>query len=310
MPEENTNRKITTVNVFLSYSSQNHAYADLVVSELHNKHVTLEPNSENMLEHAFRARIEIWRDTKNIEYGDRWPREIDTRLKSCDALITILTSAACQSNWVTYEWCVATDNGDTEAKFIPMMFEDCKPHPKMRSVQQFEARNQLKDWEGLRRKLASLSIPASYDRPEDEALPLAQPEPVQVQEVATEIAKRIAALNTHQLDPDLQQKIAEMAKDFEAVPEPSVTTEDLIDRQIAALSMIESYLSQKGFTRISFERLRRLFGYEEAFLVQLVAANPDKLRMAWLKNPDGHTPRRGLARLGGSKPALRDYVKS
>ncbi|MEM7188888.1 MAG: toll/interleukin-1 receptor domain-containing protein [Pseudomonadota bacterium] len=251
--------------MFLSYASEDHAYADLVIEKLHGSTVKLEPDEDNQLDSAVEAKINVWRDTQNLRFGDDWAEEIDERLKSCHALLTILTPAATQSAYVTYEWCVATDNGAERARFIPMIFKDCKAHPKMRARQQFDARRAAKNWTGLKEYLASLAAPGSFDSPEAEA---------------TDISSA---------------SLAEEQRMVEAAAEDTSSE----DQHSAAIKQIDDYLYRKGFTRISFERLRKLYGYDESFLTALVDKNADKLRFARLKDPSGKGSRMGLARKGG-----------
>jgi len=71
--------------VFISYSSSDQAYVDLLV------------------EHLQAHGLEVWIDARSIDYGSRWPTVIRDHINSCAAFIVVMTPSAEDSEWVGRE---------------------------------------------------------------------------------------------------------------------------------------------------------------------------------------------------------------
>lgn len=105
-------------HVFISYSHQDHDFAQLLRTELQN------------------AGISTWLALENIKPGEDWKGEIDEAIKNSFALIVIISPASDQSKYVTYEWALAYGFG---IPIIPILYKRLnapqKPHPRLESLQ-------------------------------------------------------------------------------------------------------------------------------------------------------------------------------
>ena len=103
-------------HVFISYKHGEDTYRDVVVNLLRNEG------------------INYWYD-KDLSGGQDWRKEIDEAIDSASVLILILTKAATESPYVTYEWTRAYTLG---LQIIPLLFEEHEPanlHPIIKDKQ-------------------------------------------------------------------------------------------------------------------------------------------------------------------------------
>ncbi|MEM9140780.1 MAG: hypothetical protein AAGB15_13225, partial [Pseudomonadota bacterium] len=64
-----------------------------------------------------------------------------------------------------------------------------------------------------------------------------------------------------------------------------------------AVTNIVAYLGRKGFTRVSFQRLEKEFGYPEAFVRDMIRERPGTFQTAFLKDRKSGEELKGLKRL-------------
>lgn len=80
-------------HVFLSYSRQDRARA-------------------SALEESLKARrLGVWRDVRSIEAGTRWSEAIEAGIRSSRGAVVLITPTSTNSEWVTYEYALATGAG-------------------------------------------------------------------------------------------------------------------------------------------------------------------------------------------------------
>lgn len=115
------------MDVFLSYSSTNHIYA------------------QQMQDRLTAAGLKVWQDRGQLQAGDDWRDTIDQGLTACKCIVVILTPSACASSYVTYEWAYAYGQGKT---VIPVVFEECDRHPRLEAWQcEFFTHAQHQPWD-------------------------------------------------------------------------------------------------------------------------------------------------------------------
>jgi len=110
--------------VFISYKCEDLELAKLVESRLEVED------------------FKVWMDGE-IHAGTEWRKEIDKEIKKSIALIVIMTPAAKESEYVTYEWAFACGAG---IRVIPLMFESVKLHPRLEVLQYRDFRNDDLPW--------------------------------------------------------------------------------------------------------------------------------------------------------------------
>lgn len=121
-------------HIFISYKSQQRDYAMQIYEAL--KDWGLDP----------------WLDVQRLQPGSEWANEIDKALKTCQAVLGIMTPESIGSRYVTNEWDMAIVKGKL---FIPLLFEDTDPHYKYIDIQYIDFRNEdkSKSYEILRKRL-------------------------------------------------------------------------------------------------------------------------------------------------------------
>lgn len=141
------------MDVFLSYSSTNHIYA------------------QQMRDRLTEAGLTVWQDQGQLRAGDDWRDVIDHGLSACQCVVVILTPSATVSSYVTYEWAFAYGQGKT---VIPAVFEDCERHPRLEAWQcEIFTHAQHQPWD---RVIARVQEITGKTGPADES-PEASPEP-------------------------------------------------------------------------------------------------------------------------------------
>src|SRR4051794_20309169 len=98
----------TTVNVmttiFLSYSSKDYFFAELLDRRLSEAGITL------------------WRDQGELRAGKDWRQGIERGISDCLAVIVALSDDSAQSSYVTFEWAYALGKGKA---VIPVKLNAC-----------------------------------------------------------------------------------------------------------------------------------------------------------------------------------------
>ena len=69
------------------------------------------------------------------------------------------------------------------------------------------------------------------------------------------------------------------------------------DEDAKMAAQILHYLNSKGFTRVSFKRLKKKYGYSEQGLSDMVSRNRNKFRLTWLRDRKSGRTMQGIARL-------------
>lgn len=100
--------------VFLSYSTDDHIFAELAVTKLK--------------QHG----IELWQDRGQIRAGDNWRNAIDHAIAGSHAVLVALSEASAESSYVTYEWAYAIGKGKP---IIPIRLQACDIHPRLQVTQ-------------------------------------------------------------------------------------------------------------------------------------------------------------------------------
>lgn len=101
-------------NVFLSYSRNDHLFAELATVKLGE------------------GGIRLWRDQGELRPGTDWRNGIERGISDCVALIVALSAASADSSYVTYEWAYALGKG---RPVIPVKLTQCAVHPKLETIQ-------------------------------------------------------------------------------------------------------------------------------------------------------------------------------
>jgi hypothetical protein len=70
--------------IFISYSRQDQTYVDLLVQALESH------------------RLPVWMD-RRINYGSRWPQEIEDHLERCQVFLLVMSPRSKESHWVDVE---------------------------------------------------------------------------------------------------------------------------------------------------------------------------------------------------------------
>jgi len=115
--------------VFISYCHADGDFADIVRSRIQG------------------AGFASWIDLEGLRPGEDWRQEIDQAIRDSVALITILTPAAADSRYVTYEWAFALG---AEVKVIPIVLTPTEIHPRLSALQYLDfTRRETRPWPGL-----------------------------------------------------------------------------------------------------------------------------------------------------------------
>ncbi|MEM6692125.1 MAG: toll/interleukin-1 receptor domain-containing protein [Planctomycetota bacterium] len=116
------------MQAFISYSREDDTFADLMRMKLKE------------------AGIGTWMDV-DTSPGDEWRTRIDDGIKTSDALIVVLSPAACNSPYVTYEWAFAIGYGK---RVIPVLLKPAKFHPRLEEFQYLDFQElRMAPWDKL-----------------------------------------------------------------------------------------------------------------------------------------------------------------
>lgn len=103
-------------HIFLSYSSKDARYM-----------ATMRDNLQ-------RIGYKAWHDPQPRPDQD-WRFVIDDAIRASDAIIVIVSPAAAESVYVTYEWALALGHG---IPVIPVIFKAARMHPRLHSLEHFD----------------------------------------------------------------------------------------------------------------------------------------------------------------------------
>jgi hypothetical protein len=129
------------------------------------------------ISHAARDRQHMLKLRENLLYvgyrpwvdpqpgpGQDWRFAIDDAIRAADALVVIVTPAAAESVYVTYEWATALSRGVT---VIPVIFKTADMHPRLQTLEHFDMtafRDEEQFWDYFTRELRRrLDVPPRPD---------------------------------------------------------------------------------------------------------------------------------------------------
>jgi hypothetical protein len=114
--------------VFISYKREEIEFAELLESKLKE------------------ANFNVWID-RQLRAGTDWREKIDEKIRKSIALIVIMTPAAKESEYVTYEWAFAYGAG---VRVIPLVFKSVKLHPRLEALHYRDFSNEAhQPWDEL-----------------------------------------------------------------------------------------------------------------------------------------------------------------
>lgn len=87
-----------------------------------------------MRENLIRIGYKPWIDPKPRP-GQDWRFEVDDAIRSADAVLVIVSPAAAESVYVTYEWSLAIG---LDVPVIPVIFSKAKMHPRLHMLEHFD----------------------------------------------------------------------------------------------------------------------------------------------------------------------------
>lgn len=129
-------------NLFISYAPRDHSSMLL------------------MREHLLSIHYKPWIDPEPRP-GQEWRFAIDEALRGSDAVLVIVTPAAAESVYVTYEWALALG---ANLPVIPVIFKPAKLHPRLQSMLNFDV-NAFREpdhfWDYFKRELPRVLDTAS-----------------------------------------------------------------------------------------------------------------------------------------------------
>lgn len=103
--------------VFLSYATTDHIFAELAEIKLRE------------------AGITMWRDRGQLRAGEDWRHGIEQGISDSVAIVIALSTASCESSYVTFEWAYALGKGKP---IIPLKLTECNVHRKLEAVQSLD----------------------------------------------------------------------------------------------------------------------------------------------------------------------------
>ena len=98
--------------IFISYSSEDHIVASYFKEKLEAE------------------QISVWLDHRSLVAGNDWREEIDQGIHESDVVLVLLSPAAAESHYVTYEWARAMGRGKP---VIPVRLRACEIHPRLQT---------------------------------------------------------------------------------------------------------------------------------------------------------------------------------
>ncbi len=105
--------------IFISYSRKDQGYAHKLAETLEKKGFS------------------VWIDDRSMDYGDRWPKEIEKHVDGCGAFIVIMTPWSDQSKWVQNE---LTRANRKDKPIFPLLLEGEEPWLAVEAIQYVDVR--------------------------------------------------------------------------------------------------------------------------------------------------------------------------
>lgn len=105
-----------------------------------------------MRENLIRIGYKPWIDPSPRPNQD-WRFAIDDAIRSADAVVVIVTPAAAESVYVTYEWSLALGAG---VPVIPVVFKQARMHPRLQTLEHYDFtgfRDQTQFWDHFMREM-------------------------------------------------------------------------------------------------------------------------------------------------------------
>lgn len=97
-----------------------------------------------------------WIDNDRLKVGVDWRQEIDQTIKASAAVLVVMSPAAKESEYVTYEWAFAWGVGVT---VIPLMLQPTPLHPRLETLQFLDFTNRAaRPWEKLMHALSDAPV--------------------------------------------------------------------------------------------------------------------------------------------------------
>jgi hypothetical protein len=130
---------MSMTTIFLSYSSQDYFFAEMLAIKLEEK-----------------KNFRLWRDLGAIRAGDDWRNAIEDGIKASVAVVVALSEASCASSYVTYEWAYALG---LRRPVIPVKLATCRLHPRLDVIQHFDfSYPRALPWEELLKRLGDVEM--------------------------------------------------------------------------------------------------------------------------------------------------------
>lgn len=128
-------------NVFLSYSTTDYFFAELLLLNLEKKGV------------------KVWQDHRQLRAGSEWRQGIESGIRNSDVVIVALSSSSTKSSYVTFEWAYALGR---EKVIIPLKLDSCEVHPRLEPIQYLDFSNQGSlPWETLIQRIKEVGDDAT-----------------------------------------------------------------------------------------------------------------------------------------------------
>ena len=126
------------LEVFLSYSTQDHHFAELAGLKLAE------------------AGISVWRDAENLQAGFEWRKGIELGISNSAVVVVALSSNSSESSYVTFEWAYGMGKGKP---IIPLKLNDCQIHPRLATIQYLDfSRPMALPWDSLVERIQEIEL--------------------------------------------------------------------------------------------------------------------------------------------------------
>lgn len=116
-------------HLFVSFDSEDREFADILSTTIKRE-----------------TDLDTWLYTEKLPAGERWRDSIDQAIEECLALVLIMTPAAADSMYVTYEWSFADGLG---RPVVPVLLKSTNLHPKLKDVYQYRDFTGTQPWDDL-----------------------------------------------------------------------------------------------------------------------------------------------------------------
>lgn len=137
--------------VFLSYSTKDHHFAELLSIQMKA------------------AEIKLWRDIGELRAGTGWREGIEEGIADSIAVIVALSENSAASSYVTFEWAYAMG---MQKAIIPIKLTECDVHAKLKPIQylDFTVPGKL-PWESLVERIQEIDIEEAGESQETDIAP-------------------------------------------------------------------------------------------------------------------------------------------